>query len=571
MTTKRIVFAGDSITAANIYGGLTDPILGGPVTGYAPKTIASLPSRYPAFSFTCWNEGVNGTKTTDWTGWVGSKITTHAPDIVTLMLGTNDAAQDVGISLAAFETNLRSIINSIFAYNPAIKIVLLTPPPVYEGKPTSTRTNAVTTNYAQRVRDIAASIGGNVILGETWNPIIAHAGDANYPDWWYPTDGIHPMQMGHNTIYDAVDSAINGILNPAGASVTGNHSATLASIVTTEQGGIRVAGASTVALGAIGRMGQATNRVGGNSTRALATITPNATGSARTNGTQTVTLADVTPSAQAVLPITGAAALSLDPVRQAAAGRGPRSALQFAAALAIRTITDDGAVIDYGTTEVNPLYFLVQPFVQVISDDGGIIGYATDADILTAGHQESLLEGVASDAAAVVLVSGAEVATLAPITTTATGVVVNASAHGALTTTLEGIAAEAQGALAIAGEQARILADMIGADQGTVGVTGSVDTILDAIASTAAGAVVEIIILGAHDALFADIAADCHGSLPIIGESSVVFGFVVAPLPAAVRKGDIIRLSREHRIVRLPPEPLVPALVEERRIERLAA
>lgn len=204
----RVVFAGDSITAANIYDGLTDSILGGPITGFAPKLMATLPSLYPGNTFYSYNEGVNGTKSSDWVSWVTSKITIHSPDIVVLMLGTNDAAADVGVSLSAYEINIRSIIRQIWASNAATKILLLTPPPVYEGKPTLTRTNAVTSTYAQKIRDIAADIGGNLTLVEIWNPISAHATDSNYADWWCPIDGIHPMQMGHNVIYDAINTKL---------------------------------------------------------------------------------------------------------------------------------------------------------------------------------------------------------------------------------------------------------------------------------------------------------------------------------------------------------------------------
>jgi len=223
--THRVVFVGDSITAANIYDGMIDPIIGGSITGYAPKLISDFATLYPTHSFTGWNEGGNGYQTTQWVTMVTSHITSHTPDIVCIMLGANDAALDVGISLSQYETNLRSIITQIQAWNIATKILLLTPTPIYEGKNTSTRTSARTTAYAQKVRDVVTSVGGNVSLVETSDLIIAHVSDNNYSDWWYTKymttgnhdddDGIHPMQSGHNVIYNAVSSAISAIVNPA--------------------------------------------------------------------------------------------------------------------------------------------------------------------------------------------------------------------------------------------------------------------------------------------------------------------------------------------------------------------
>lgn len=215
----NILFVGDSIT----YG-----IGAGEGKSFVYKLEKNLPREISNVEWGIYNEAVIGSDTSDWTAWTDLKVLAHKPNIVVIMLGTNDCSPPSNstqhVPMANYERNLRSMINAISAFNNGSDyndgkpvIILMVPPPIDNTKVDETiRDNNNLILYGQTVRNLA---------NEFKIPFVDNYDNLLDQGWEYYSskrsgDGIHINDEGHLVIYDKLMQKIIDIVGQNG-SVTG--------------------------------------------------------------------------------------------------------------------------------------------------------------------------------------------------------------------------------------------------------------------------------------------------------------------------------------------------------------
>ncbi|KAI9313689.1 SGNH hydrolase-type esterase domain-containing protein [Dichotomocladium elegans] len=133
--------------------------------------------------------------------------------LITLLFGANDSALPFTLQhvpLERYKANLAEMVNLIQSvtspyYNPSLRIILITPPPLNEqqwlkrcqdkGDPMN-RIAADAARYAQAVRDIVQAQGGNkaIAIADFWTRLTERAGD-QLAD--FLTDGLHLNAKGN--------------------------------------------------------------------------------------------------------------------------------------------------------------------------------------------------------------------------------------------------------------------------------------------------------------------------------------------------------------------------------------
>jgi acyl-CoA thioesterase I len=120
------------------------------------------------------------------------------PDVVTIMLGTNDAKsfnwegiqQNLGDYFALDYVDMVRIIRQL---KPAPKIYLVVPPPLYEPYPFEMNQTIINKVYPNLIRDIAKAVDANFI------DVYSTFTRANQT-----CDGCHPTAEGNNLIASAI-------------------------------------------------------------------------------------------------------------------------------------------------------------------------------------------------------------------------------------------------------------------------------------------------------------------------------------------------------------------------------
>lgn len=224
------VAVGDSITAAGwptVSGGLVDqindqiPVVDEPrystlAGGASTSTLAGGASRASVASVATHstinviNSGVAGNKAADIAADVAGRITDHAPDVMVLLIGVNDAIN--ATSLASFQTSINTILSTTHSALPTCQIVVLSilwwseqwaagpvwnnfydPPP---SNPTYTPSIA---EYNAILQSECAAVGGTYI--DTRAPALAYEVANNTPapgdvSGILTQDRIHPNATG---------------------------------------------------------------------------------------------------------------------------------------------------------------------------------------------------------------------------------------------------------------------------------------------------------------------------------------------------------------------------------------
>lgn len=132
---KKLVCFGDSLTARK--EGYEEPLL-----------TSMLADHFEEWSII--NSGVPGNTSSQALARMKKDVLAHKPDIVTILLGSNDAGLHKLVPLLTYRRNLEKMIRQI---GPE-KIVLISPPPVDETKQNK-RTNQVMVLYAQTAKLVA--------------------------------------------------------------------------------------------------------------------------------------------------------------------------------------------------------------------------------------------------------------------------------------------------------------------------------------------------------------------------------------------------------------------------------
>jgi len=205
--TVRLVAFGDSTTASR-----------GPLHVFA----GLLEEAFPAMAVI--NAGGPGNTTVDARARFEQDVLGRNPDIVTIAFGINDSAVDVRlgavdprVSLDEFEANLRYFVTTL--RDRAVKSILMTPNPLawtppleaMYGKPPydpedPNGFNVLLAEYAERVRQVAAT--EVVPLVDVYRLFSERTGRGDMRRLLL--DGMHPNDVGHHLIAEAVGSVITG-------------------------------------------------------------------------------------------------------------------------------------------------------------------------------------------------------------------------------------------------------------------------------------------------------------------------------------------------------------------------
>jgi acyl-CoA thioesterase-1 len=119
------------------------------------------------------------------------------PDIVIIMLGTNDARTDHYKSIENFVSDYMKLINEIQALESNPKIFLVKPPPLFDNEYEMKNENLLE-GIIPRIEQIADEEGLLIID--------VYAALENHPEYFW--DGVHPSSEGANVIANKVYAAI---------------------------------------------------------------------------------------------------------------------------------------------------------------------------------------------------------------------------------------------------------------------------------------------------------------------------------------------------------------------------
>lgn len=252
----KIACVGDSIT----YGYN----LSNPTTESYPARLQALLGR----EHTVQNFGVSGTtvlKQSDHPYWGESAYTasgTFGPDIVIVMLGTNDTKPQNWTRQANFVTDYQDLVDHYRMLGAVVYVA--TPPPVYGSGAFDIQPDVLANQVVPRVRQLATDM--NAPLVDVFTALSGKP--QNFPD------NVHPNAAGAQLIAETVRAALNS--NVGGAGGAGNAGGTAGAATaggtsraggaggTLAQGG-RAGGSAgaTAALGGAGQGGAMTIGAGG--------------------------------------------------------------------------------------------------------------------------------------------------------------------------------------------------------------------------------------------------------------------------------------------------------------------
>lgn len=211
-TALRITCVGDSITAGHCqtntggYPAVLQQLLG---SSYAV-------SNYGNSGKTMLRYGLCGSTGGDCSYWNTSTYPgaiASSPDIVTIMLGTNDAKcpfnwidqQALGDS---FEQDYLQMIANFAALPSKPKIFVLVPPPLYFPFPYSMNETVINDVFPTLIRKIATEApGANHTVIDVFNAM----GGANLAMPGLFCDGCHPNDSGYIVLAETIASVLTGV------------------------------------------------------------------------------------------------------------------------------------------------------------------------------------------------------------------------------------------------------------------------------------------------------------------------------------------------------------------------
>lgn len=194
---KTILFQGDSITDASRIR--EDGYHLG--TGYAYLVSANLAYENP-YEYKFLNRGIGGNRITDVYARIKSDIINLRPDIMSLLVGVNDAWHEVeeqnGVDPDKFFTIYDMMLDEIKKALPDLKMMIFEP---YVLKGTLTEEHwdelhAEVLKRAKKVEEIAKK--HNIKFIPLQNLFDEVSKDA--PSDYWTCDGVHPTQAGHELI-----------------------------------------------------------------------------------------------------------------------------------------------------------------------------------------------------------------------------------------------------------------------------------------------------------------------------------------------------------------------------------
>ncbi|KON31269.1 hypothetical protein AC478_03150 [miscellaneous Crenarchaeota group-1 archaeon SG8-32-3] len=119
------------------------------------------------------------------------------PNIVIILLGTNDARSDYYQSIANFVADYEQLVREVQALESEPKIFLVTPPPIFDNDLDLSNAN-ILEGVIPSIGQVAEELGLNLI--DVYTPLV------NHPEYF--VDGVHPNNEGAQIIASEVYKAI---------------------------------------------------------------------------------------------------------------------------------------------------------------------------------------------------------------------------------------------------------------------------------------------------------------------------------------------------------------------------
>ena len=119
------------------------------------------------------------------------------PDIVVILLGTNDARADNYQSIDEFVADYKQLVGELQALESNPKIYLVKPPPIFENELELSNDNLVN-GVIPRMEQVANDLGLPLI--DVYTPLVGH------PEYF--VDGVHPNFDGASVIANQVYKAL---------------------------------------------------------------------------------------------------------------------------------------------------------------------------------------------------------------------------------------------------------------------------------------------------------------------------------------------------------------------------
>lgn len=183
-TPRTVLVVGDSLSAE--YG-----IKRG--TGWVPLLAARVSEQYPKYQVV--NASISGDTTSGGVARLPALLRQHAPTVVVLELGSNDALR--GLSLTMTEQNLRAMTQAAKAADAKVVIVGMQIPPNYG--------RDYTQRFAQLFDTVAKDENARLV------PFLMEGMALNRA--MFQADGIHPNEDAQPQLLDNVWPTLRPLLN----------------------------------------------------------------------------------------------------------------------------------------------------------------------------------------------------------------------------------------------------------------------------------------------------------------------------------------------------------------------
>ena len=188
--TIKVACVGDSIT----FGGLTR-------SSQYPSQLEDLLGR----SYSVRNFGAIGytaQKAGDWPYWEHRYFrlsSEFAPDVVVIMLGSNDSKQQNWAGADRFTTDYRALIEHYQSLPSKPKIILMTPPSAFLVHGRTSPPAKISFEAIAEIAGIVKQIGASLSL-----PVVdIHTATADHPEF-FKLDGLHPDGDGDRLIAETL-------------------------------------------------------------------------------------------------------------------------------------------------------------------------------------------------------------------------------------------------------------------------------------------------------------------------------------------------------------------------------
>ncbi|MBT3191241.1 MAG: SGNH/GDSL hydrolase family protein [Verrucomicrobia bacterium] len=200
----RLLFQGDSITDMNWGRRESDRnhYLG---HSYVFLLAARLGVEMPEAQLDFYNRGNSGNKVSDLRKRWQKDAIDMKPDILTILVGTNDAGMgfrhpDRAVTPEAFETDYRAILDASRKANPELRLVLMDPFLLPSGPLKNPDAYRQRHGLTDKFREIVAKLAReyNAVHIKTQDIFDAAAAEVSPEHWMW--DGIHPLPQGHELI-----------------------------------------------------------------------------------------------------------------------------------------------------------------------------------------------------------------------------------------------------------------------------------------------------------------------------------------------------------------------------------